>query len=194
MAAGTGGGDGPEISIDVSDLRSVLTAAKEYDPALARALRKRLRGTGDEIIAEQRAILSGPLPGLAVKTGKKRVWVTPRDGRRGYWRNVNLYEKSQDAKRSRSTGMRERIKASLKTRVVAGKTRQGVNVRTDVRTAGVMAVQWQAARFRHPVFNTGTFVEQRGQQYFWGPAIRGRERAHQQIEQALAEAAAEIGD
>lgn len=191
--ADTSSGDGVQVEIDTSDLRAVLAAAKEHSPALARALRKRLRGTGESIIAEQRSILDGPLPGNAAKAGTRLRLVAARDGRKGHVRTVNVY-KDVATKRNRSTGMRERIKASLKTRVVAGTTRQGVNVRAQTRTGGPMAIAWQSRRFRHPVFDTGRFVEQKGQPYFWGPAIAGRDRARAEIERALADAAAEISD
>lgn len=191
--ADTSSGDGVQVEIDTSDLRAVLAAVKEHSPALARALRKRLRGTGEAIIAEQRSALDGPLPGNAAKAGTRLKLVAPRDGRKGHIRTVNVY-KDVATKRHRSTGMRERIKASLKTRVVAGSTRQGVNVRAETRIGGRMAIAWQARRFRHPVFDTGQFVEQKGQPYFWGPAIAGREKARAEIEQALADAAAEISD
>jgi hypothetical protein len=184
------GSPAPEVSIDVSNLREVLTAARDYSPALARELRKRLRSSGEEIIAEQRSILDGPLPGNAAKAGSRIKLVVPRDGRAPHLRKVNVY-KDVATKRNRSTGMRERIKASLKTRVVAGKSRQGVNVRADTRVGGVMAVQWQARRFRHPVFGTGTFADQKGQPYFWGPAIAGRDKAAERIKQAIDDAVVE---
>lgn len=186
-------GASPEITLDTRNLTEVLAAVKEFSPALARQLRKRLRGTGEHIIADQRAVLDGPLPGNAAKSGTRLRLVAPANGRKGYLRRVNVY-KDVATKRSRSSGMREQIKASLKTRVVAGKTRQGVNVRAEVRTGGVMAIQWQARRFRHPVFATETFVDQKGQPYFWGPAMAGREQARQEIEQAIADAVAEISD
>lgn len=183
--------DGPEFTLDVSNLRGVITAAKGYSPALARSLRKRLRGTGEAIITEQRAVLDGPLPGNARKTGSKIRWVEPRDGRKGYLRKVNTYD-DVAANRTRSRGMRTKIKASLKTRVVAGTTRQGVNVRAESRIGGAMTHAWQARRFKHPVFGTDEWATQNGQPYFWGPAVAGRAKARAEIEKALADAVAEI--
>ncbi len=183
-------GDAPEITLEAKNLREVLQAAKEVSPALARQLRKRLRGSGEAIITAQRAILDGPLPGNAAKAGTRLKLVATSDNRRAYLRKVNVY-KDVATKRTRSRGMRESIKASLKTRVVAGTTRQGVNVRAETRVAGVMAIQWQARRFRHPVFGGEEFVDQKGQPYFWGPAVAGREAAKAEIEKAIADALGE---
>ena len=192
--AGSGEGD---FTLDVSNLREVLGEVKQASPALARSLRKRLRATGDEIIAEQRAVLDGPLPGNAAKSGSKLKLIRPKDGRKSYFRRVNTYD-DVATKRTRSRGMRAGIKKSLKTRVVAGKTRQGVDVRAEQRVAGVMAVQWQARIFRHPVFATGsdekTWTTQKGQPYFWAPAIRGRDAAARKVAAAIDEALTEISD
>lgn len=187
-------GGGPEFELDTSNVRDVVAAVKEFSPALARRLRKDLRSTGDEIIAGQKAILAGPLPGSIAVTGRRTRLVTPSDGRRPYLRTVNVYEERERTARDRKKGMRRKIAAGLKTRVVTGKTRQGVSVRTTRSISGPMANTWQAKRFRHPVFSHAgsTFVDQAGQPYFWGPAVAGRERAAQQIEAAITAALAEM--
>ncbi|MFD6093650.1 hypothetical protein ACFWGN_16150 [Oerskovia sp. NPDC060338] len=107
---------------------------------------------------------------------------------------MNVYEERERTARDRKKGMRRKIAAGLKTRVVTGKTRQGVSVRTTRSISGPMANTWQAKRFRHPVFSHAgsTFVDQAGQPYFWGPAVAGRERAVQQIDAAIAAALAEM--
>lgn len=183
-----------EVELDTSDLREVLGAVKDFSPALARRLRKDLRTTGDGIIAEQKAILAGPLPGAVSVAGRKTRLVTPRDGRRPYLRTVNVYEERDRVARDRKKGMRQKIAAGLKTRVVTGKTRQGVSVRTTRSISGPMANAWQARIFRHPVFSHagGTFVNQYGKPYFWGPAVAGREEAAKKVEAAIAAALAEI--
>lgn len=192
--AGSGDGD---FTLDVSNLREVLAEVKQASPALARSLRKRLRSTGDEIIAEQRAILDGPLPGNAAKSGTRLKLIKAGDGRKSYTRRVNTYE-DVATKRNRTSGMRAGIKKSLKTRVVAGKTRQGVNVRTEKRLGGPMTIQWQARIFRHPVFATGsdekTWTTQKGQPYFWAPAMRGRDAAARKVSAAIDEVLNEISD
>ena len=63
----TRGGVTPKIALDTSSVRTRFERIKEFDPALARRVRRDMRQSGDEIIAEQRAILDGPLPrGVAV--------------------------------------------------------------------------------------------------------------------------------
>lgn len=188
-------GEGPQFTLDVTNLREVIGAVKEFSPALATSLRRNLRASGEEIIAEQRSILDGPLPGNTAKSGTRLRLVAASDGRRAYVRRVNTFA-DVATKRSRSSGMRARIKASLKTRVVAGASRQGVNVRAEVRTGGLMAIQWQARRFRHPVFYTGgdtkTWTDQKGQPYFWAPVVAGREQAQRKIADAIDQALHEI--
>lgn len=181
------------FELDVSNLREVLGAVKDFSPALARKLRKELRGTGDEIIADQGRILDGPLPPGVAVAGKRTRLIVPQDGRKPYFRRVNVYEEREAAARNRkSRGMRRDIKQALKTRVVAGKTRQGVQVRANSKNSP-MTHAWQAQIFRHPVFShTGRFVHQRGQPYFWAPAVKGRDRAAIKVDQAIAAALAEM--
>lgn len=184
-----GGPDLPEITITSPNIREALAKAKEIGPAVQRNLRRNLRGVGDEIIKDQRAILSGAKPGNARKAGM-RVKRVQRGGRgKAYLRAVNVY-KAQAASRSRSTGMRERIKAALKTRVVAGATRSGISIRADKATGGVMVKGWNKKVLRHPVFGSReTFVTQFGQPYWWEPIKRGqldaREKALRAIDDAL---------
>lgn len=192
-SASAAAAQGLDIELDVTNLREVLAAVKEFSPALARKLRKDLRGTGDEIIADQHQILDGPLPAGVQVAGKRTRLIIPKDGSKPYFRRVNVYEERETAARNRkSRGTRRDIKRSLKTRVVAGKTRQGVQVRADSKISP-MTHAWQARIFRHPVFaHTGQFVHQRGQQYFWAPAVKGRDRAAIKVDQAIASALAEM--
>lgn len=184
-----GGPDLPEITITSPNIREALARAKEIGPAVQRNLRRSLRGVGDEIIKDQRAILSGAKPGNARKAGMRVKKVQRKGSGKAYLRAVNVY-KPEAASRNRSTGMRERIKASLKTRVVAGATRSGISIRADKSTGGVMVKGWNKKVLRHPVFgNRETFVTQYGQPYWWEPIKRGqldaRERALQAISDAL---------
>ena len=184
---------GLDFELDTTNVRDVLEAAKAFSPKLARELRRELRKVGSDIIAEQTKILSGPLPGSIAVTGTKTRLVVPKDGRAPYRRTVNVYEERQRTARTRNRGMRKAIAAGLKTRVVTGKTRQGVSVRTTRSASGDAPVQaWQSRRFRHRVFNSDTFVNQLGQPYFWGPAIAGRDAALKKIDAALAAAITEM--
>lgn len=71
-----------------------------------------------------------------------------------------------------STGTREEIGSGLKTRIVAGKTRQGIDIKTTgpKRDGFNMARIFQAKFIRHPVFGSDTWVEQPGRPYFFKPA------------------------
>ncbi len=183
---------GLDFELDTGNLREVLAAVKEFSPKLARELRRSLRSVGDDIIADQRQLLTGKLPGSVAVTGTRNRLVVPKDGRKPYMRKVNVYEERERVARDRNRGMRKAIGAGLKTRVVTGKTRQGVSVRTDRRISGPMAQAWQAKRFRHPVFSTGEYVNQLGQPYFWGPAVAGRDAAAKKIDEAIAAAITEM--
>lgn len=189
--------DGLSFELDAGNLREVLTAAKEFNPTLARGLRKRLRTVGNDIIAEQRQVLAGPKPPGVAVAGKTTRLVYRKDTGKPYLRRVNVYEERERVARDYKGGLRRRIGQGLKTRVVTGKTRQGVAVRTTRRTEE-MSVGYQSKIFRHPVFagrgrgGGGSFVYQRGMPYFWGPALRGRTAAARKIDEALADAINEI--
>ena len=133
--------------------------------------------------------LFGPLPGKIAITGKKTRLIVPKDGSKPYVRRVNVYEERARVARDRNRGMRKQIARGLKTRVVAGKTRQGVQVRTDRRIGGEMSQVYQAKIFRQPVFSHagGTFVPQAGKPYFWQPAVRGAEAAAKKVDEAIAD-------
>ncbi len=179
------GRGGDDLAIEFPNLREVLAEVRAFSPRLARELRRDLRSVGDQVIAEQKAILDGPLPTGITHTGYTIKRVRPTKGR-GYFRKVRTYADT-DVKRSRTRGLREAIKAGLKTRVTAGKSRQEVSVRTTgPKDDGYnMAKVWQSERFRHPVFGSDTWVDQKGQPYFWGPAYRGRDEMQRRVMRAI---------
>ncbi|BCW79008.1 hypothetical protein [Arthrobacter sp. NicSoilC5] len=184
-----GGPDLPEITITSPNIREALAKAKEIGPAVQRNLRRDLRGVGDDIIRDQRSILDGAKPGNARKAGMRIKKIQRKGGGKSYMRAVNVY-KAEAASRSRSTGMRKRIKAALKTRVVAGTTRSGISIRADKSVGGVMVKGWNKKVIRHPVFgNREQFVSQFGQPYWWEPIKRGqvaaKEKALAAIDDAL---------
>jgi hypothetical protein len=167
-----------EARPDPEQLRALLAGMRELPPKVKRDTRRELRTVGDDIIAKQRAILDGPLPTGVAKTGQRRV-LTPnaRTGKFGY-RNLNVYADKDVARPGRSSGMREAIKAGLKTRIVTGTTRQGIEVATSgPKVDGFnQAKFWQKVQFRHPAFgHRDRYVYQKGQPYFFHPAIEGRD-------------------
>lgn len=186
-------GNGPDIEFDMKNLRATLDRVRaEQGPAMLRNLRRNLRSVGDGIIADQRQVLSGPLPGVAKRAGKKIVRVNPRDGRKGYLRTVNVYE-AQAVSRQRSTQLRDRVKAQLKTRVVAGKKRSGIRIVADktMDKSGSkynMSKVWNKKLFRHPTFGEGQYVTQYGMPYWWKPIEKGAKLAHEQAAKAINDA------
>ena len=186
-----------EFDLDAPDIKGLLEHVKGFSPSLARDLRREFRRAGDEIIAAQKAELDKPLPGNERVSGKQLRLIKPK-GRAAYLALRNVYE-HKDTGRGGHTGMREAIKAGLRTTVSTGKTRQGLKIRTT-RSKAPMSIVWQSRRFRHPVFaiesfggHDGAWVYQKGQPYFWSPItghmVQVRKRIADAIDHALLEIA-----
>lgn len=183
-------GAGPEFEVELPDLRKLLADLKAVSPMLARDVRRDLRSTGDGIIAKQRRILTGALPGPINKTGSTLRLIVPRNGRKPYYAIRNVYETGEGSEGG-VDNLRSKIRAGLRTRVTAGKTRSAVQIKTTgpKHNGYNMAKTWQSKIFRHPVFGLG-WMYQQGQPYFWGPAYEGTEEmqlhVHKILDQALA--------
>lgn len=163
---------GPEA--DPAQLRKLLAQFNDLPPKVKTATRRELRRTGDDVIAEQRAILDGPLPAGVAVTGRRTALVTDKRTGRTYTRRVNRYGDRAVQRGGRSSGLREGIKDGLATRVVTGKTRQSIEIKTQ-NNKGRLSTGWNAKRFRHPVFgNRDRYVYQAGQPYFFAPIFKGR--------------------
>jgi hypothetical protein len=162
------------VEFDKQSLGELLGQLRDLPPEIRKGVRKELRTVGDGVIAAQRAILAGPLPAGVEKTGQSRkVRKSKRTGR-FYVAKVNQYGDRERSGRARSTGLRDAISAGLVTRIVTGKTRSGINVRAQNKRAP-MSTGWNSKLFRHPVFGQDAWVYQRGQPYFFGPILEGRE-------------------
>lgn len=173
-----------ELKLEAPGLKGFLDHVKGVDPTLARDLRRELRSSGDDIIAEQRAILRGPRPGSIRKTGQKLKLIVPSDGGRPYIAKRNVFEYGSASSRA-STGMREQIADGLHTRVTTGARRQSITVRTNSAKAPLSRV-WEKKRFRAPNFGSRTaWHDQRGQPYFWLPVKGGYERVQQRVADAI---------
>tara|TARA_Y100000114_G_C11736504_1_gene316480 strand:+ start:243 stop:812 length:570 start_codon:yes stop_codon:yes gene_type:complete len=177
---------------DPESLRRLLSGLREFPPKVRTRTRKALRGTGDEIIAGQRARLDGALPGGIRKSGSTRILVHSKRKGKFFLVKKNLYSDRDVQRGGRSTGLREGIKAGLRTRVVTGKTRQGIEIKTTgPKVDGYNKAKfWNKRRFRHPVFgNRDHYVDQAGQPYFRAPAFAGRDDMLRRTEQILRDAA-----
>lgn len=165
---------GTQVKADAASLRALLKDFNDLPPKVKTKTRRELRATGDDVIAEQRAILSGPLPAGVAVAGKQQTLAFNKKTGKFYTRKVNVFAEREVQRGGRSTGLREGIKSGLVTRVVTGTTRQGIEVKTQ-NSKGRMSTGWNAKRFRHPVFgNRDRFVYQAGQPYFFDPIFRGR--------------------
>ena len=96
-----------------------------------------------------------------------------------------------------SSGMRQGVAAGLKVAVVAGQTRQGINIVavSDKMPAGkaAMVKAWNSKSFRHPVFgDRSTFVSQAGRPYFGSVIASKKDDMAQAIQLALNDALREI--
>jgi hypothetical protein len=188
-----GGRGGPgAIDFDIkSNLRQLLTDLKEFDPQLATEVRKQLRHAGDDAIKAMGDILDADAGGVV--TGFTRI--TGRDSR-GRMR-LHMKDKviTREANRSRSRGTRAEIKAGLKMKVTAGKSRTTVRLAT---TKGDLRGAMNTRSWRHPTFGRGAWVEQPGTRYFnrgaYGePGTSGtRERINASLQAAITVALAAI--
>jgi hypothetical protein len=159
-----------------------LADLKEFDPKLARETRKKLRESGDDVIAEMRGVLGGPSPGVVTRRIVER---TRRPDGSGALRFRLTGVETAAASRSVSRGARARTAAGLKTRVVAGTTRQ------SIRLTGLgdpFARSYNLMSWRHPVFRTGTWVEQGGRPYFGTVVLRRSKEISNNVDAALTSA------
>ena len=173
--------------VDQAKLRDLLALMTYMPPNIRRDTRRELRTVGDDVIAKQREILSGPLPKGVRKSGQAMVL---RPGRGGSFRLIkqNTYEDADVKNGGRSSGMREGIKAGLRTRILTGARTLGIDIKTTGPRAGKFnqAKFWNGPRFRHPVFgNKNTYVYQSGQGFFFGPARAGYDDMAKRAEDIL---------
>ncbi|MEJ1087054.1 hypothetical protein WDU99_01840 [Microbacterium sp. Mu-80] len=182
----------PEFEFVLPDLRSLFADLKAFQPKLATDVRRDLRRSGDDIIAKQRAILTGRLPGPIRKTGSELRMVYPK-GRKPYLAIRNVYETGEGSDGG-VDDLRSKIRAGLKTSVTSGKTRSSVQIKTTgPRNDGYnMAKVWQARRFRHPIFGHLGWMDQQGMPYFWGPAYDGVEDMQRKVQKILDNAVATL--
>lgn len=194
MAAAEGLG----VSANV-DLRGLLRTLKEIDPALARAVRKRLRQSGDEAIVEMRRILAEPSKGLVTRV----VRGEGTDARGARRRSIALGVESTGS-RGRSKGTRDAIAKGIKVAVRTGAkpATQGVRLTSSAPSVAPMARSYNMLRWRHPVrFNSANqdasevqWVMQAGNPYF-GKVLTDRAGdIKQRVLEAIEDAQTEVGD
>lgn len=165
--------DGLAFDVDTASLRSVLQALRSIDPKLATGLRRELRESGDDIIAAQRAELTERAPKVAGRTEEWRI-ITPRRDKNGrtrlpYKARRVVYTEGE-TREGGGSNLRQQISDGLRTRVVTGASREGVEIKTTGPRIGGsnMARVWQKKQFRHPVFGGEGWAVQFGHPYFFG--------------------------
>lgn len=169
--------DGDSFDFETPRLREVLERIRGISPAIARNLRRELRASGDEIISRQRAELRQRPPRVA---GAKRRLVLIRPKKRKPYYAFRTFYQPGDPREGGVSQLRAKISAGLRTRVVTGTKREGIEIRTGgPRNGGYnMARIYQAKTFRHPVFgDKSRYAAQFGKPYFFGPItdeLRGR--------------------
>lgn len=183
-----------------SNIRTVLADLKEFDPKLATMIRRKLRQSGDEAIAEMRQVLAQPSPGIV--TGTTRAITSRRmDGTYGA-RRVRLTGIQTEEVNGRSRGARQATAAGLKTQVRTGATRQSIRL---TGAGGPFPKSYNKPMWRHPIrFDPATtskdevpWVSQGGRPYFGTVVLRQadqmRKRVYEALDEALAELARERG-
>ena len=183
--------DGLAFDVDTASLRSVLQALKSIDPKLATNLRRELRDAGDDIIAAQRAELTKRAPKVAGRSEDWRIIVPKRD-KNGRTRKPYLARRvtyhAGETRQGGDSDLRQQISDGLRTRVITGAKREGVEVRTTGPRIGGsnMARVWQSKQFRHPVFGGEGWAVQFGHPYFFGPVTDElRTRMQNRVKQAI---------
>ena len=184
----SGPGAGQDFVV-TSNIREVLADLRQFDRKLATATRRRLRQSGDDAIEDMRGILAEPSPGIVTGVITKRG----RDARGRRRRLVVGVETEEASGRARSRGARDATAAALRTRVVAGQSRQTIRI---TGAGDAFSRSYNLLRWRHPIrFNPETttasevpWVEQGGRPYF-GTVIGKRfPQIRREVDEALGEA------
>lgn len=125
------------VTIDPQSWYDLNTELKAFDPALSRALRRRIKGLGEDAVDKVRETLREPSPDTGDDSGEGRAAL--------------------------SAGTRVTVSFARRT---AGAKIVTSPSRLPAAHKGLAAV-YNKARFRHPVFgNKGTYVTQSGRPYF----------------------------
>lgn len=148
------------VEIDKAQLRDLLAEVKEFDPMLARALRKRLRQIAGEIADAMQAEVKRSPPTGGRSPGSHRTRQQIAEG---------IGVKVATGKRRQGV-------------FVSGSAKRMANGRAAMPRA------YNKRTFRHPIFGTRKWISQRGNPYFGTTIKRYEETAEQAVADALTEA------
>lgn len=161
--------------IDPGSLRKLVQASRTWDAVTRREMRAGLRAAASQGASAAKAEVLGPPP--------------QQEGPRIRRRSSGL-----------RTGLAGGVKVSIRTGRESGGTVKGEGVRVTTGASKLPADQapmvkaYMAREFRHPVFGTGTYVTQRGKNWFYRPLLRGRDQYQRAIVDAIEKASRAIAD
>lgn len=188
------------VEVRGRNLKAELERLKEFDPLLARAVRKKLREAGKSVIQYMHIELDKPSQGIVTGSKKSTRLTTTRSSNRREGVTVTRRQfvssvttsgsRGRSGRRSSaswhgaSAGGREEIKKRLAVAIQTGK-RSGIRI----RGAGTpFAKAYNSKQFRHPVFgDRSTWVTQAGRPYFGQVITQRREALAQAVIDALDE-------
>lgn len=186
--------DGFDVHANL-DLRGVLAQVKQVDPMLARALRKRLRQSGDQSIKKMRDILAEPSKGLVTNV----IRGAGQDAR-GYNRRSLAIGVETTGGRGRSKGTRQAISKGIKIAVRTGAkpSTQGIRLTSSAPSVAPMARSYNKLRWRHPIIHnpsvtSPTWVMQAGAPYFGKVVTDDVALIRENVLAAIDEAITQIG-
>ena len=160
------GGQGLQVVIDPLEWYRLKGELDKFDPALAKALRKRIKGAGDKAADEVRATLRLPAPGSG---------------------------SDSDVNARAALIAATRVSVSFGKKAAGAKITTGSS-KLSAEHKGFLNV-YNKKTFRHPVFgNRSVFVPQEGRPYFRASIYKVLDKALiNEIRAALDEATAAIG-
>lgn len=153
------------LSADAEQFRALFGKTSQVEPKLKAALRKRMKAAAD----------------LAAADVRSEVTKAPRSHGRG------------------SRGLRKGIAAGIKVTISASPTKVGVAIQatsskmplTDMKP---LVRAYNKPTFRHPVFGTGTWVQQPGRPYFKKPIEARQGDVQAAVEAAMRDAIESLTD
>lgn len=160
------GEEGFQVVIDPGEWFRLKRELDAFDPALARALRKRIKNAGQVAADEVKKTLRLPSPGGGDDSGEGRAALIAAT----------------------------RVTVSFSKRAAGAKVVTGSS-KLPAEHKGLLNVYNKKNKFRHPVFgDRDTWVEQQGRPYFSASIYRALDRAMiREIHAALDEAVKAIG-
>ncbi len=190
MGVGANNAAKDDVLVEVRgrNLKAELETLKDFDPLLARAVRRKLREAGKRMIGHMKVELDKEPLGLVTGVKKETRYTTRKSSNRASGIEVTRrqYTKSVTTSGSRgnSRGGRQAIKDKLKVAIQTGR-RSGIRIRG---AGDGFAKAYNTKRFRHPVFgDRSTWVEQAGRPYFGEVITDRRNELAQAIVDALDE-------